>query len=145
MVQSLQRSPRTVNDMKNDANIILDQKEQDTGLYVVDFSFVKIKMSISVHMHVGRKKRGNVQMSTVAIFWRVGFFSPAPFSKFYTMNIYFSVNGVERQGRLCIKPNHKKTKGKCIFIQSPDWEGSPCLTGKKITKEKSDLFDYLKK
>lgn len=88
----------------------IDQKEQDTGLYVVDFSFVKIKMSISVHMHVGRKKRGNVQMSTVAIFWRVGFFSPAPFSKFYTMNIYFSVNGVERQGRLCIKPNHKKPK-----------------------------------
>ena len=80
---------------------------------MVDVSYVKVNVSISVHMDVGRRKsRKRCPHGSGGHVLEARFCSSSPLpasSKFYKMSIYYSDNGVERQGKLSIKTNHKKS------------------------------------
>lgn len=80
---------------------------------MVDVSYVKVNVFVSVHVDVGRRKSRKPRphgSSGHALDARFCSSSPLPASsKFYKMSIYYSDNGVERQGELSVKTNHKKS------------------------------------
>ena len=66
-------------------------------------------------------------------------------SKFHTMSIHYSDNRVKRQGNLSIKATTKSGKENEYLFNLQIWKDPRVYREKKITQEKSNLFDYFKK
>lgn len=75
-------------------------------MYVVKFQLCKDK-NVHICTYIWGKKRKEIHMSIVAIFWKVGFISSSPF---FTMSMCYFDNGVKKQDKSSIKPNQKKSK-----------------------------------